>query len=365
MGTDEIFMKRALRLARRGLGMTSPNPAVGALVVKRGHIVGSGYHKKAGAPHAEVEALAQAGEAARGGTLYVNLEPCNHYGRTPPCTNAIVESGIKEVVVGIADPNPHVRGGGCDFLRAQGIAVRCGVLAEECARVNEAYLAYVVSGRPFVMLKGALTLDGWIATRTGNSKWITGDKSRKFVHVLRKRADAVVVGVGTIIADNPFLTPYRIKGRAPNPARVVVDTHLRIPLESRVFDPDTSGSTIVAAADVDPSKRARIEELGAEVIACRVEQGRVDLADLLGKLAKMSITSILVEGGASLFHSFIGKGLVDKFYLFFAPKILGGNDGVPFTRGPGCAIIQNCLGLSVAKVKRFDNDIMVEAYPAR
>lgn len=363
MGTDEIFMKKTLKLARRGLGMTSPNPAVGALVVKGGQVVGSGYHKRAGAPHAEIEALSQAGEAARDATLYVNLEPCNHHGRTPPCTNAIVESGIKQVVVGIADPNPHVTGGGCGFLRSRGIVVRCGILAEECTRVNEAYLTYVVSGRPFVILKGALTLDGWIATRTGNSKWITGEKSRKFVHTLRKRADAIIVGVGTIIADNPFLTPYLIKTGAPNPARVVLDTQLRIPLESRVFDPGASGLTIVAAAQIDAKKRVKIEALGAKVIPCRVKEGRIDLADLLGKLANMSITSILVEGGATLFHSFIRKGLVDKFYLFFAPKILGGNDGVPFTRGPGCAIIEECFALRVVAVKRFDDDFMVEAYP--
>jgi diaminohydroxyphosphoribosylaminopyrimidine deaminase/5-amino-6-(5-phosphoribosylamino)uracil reductase len=342
MDIDEIYMKQVLRLARRGLGRTSPNPAVGALIVKDGQIIGSGYHKKAGAPHAEIEALSLAAEAARDSTLYVNLEPCNHYGRTPPCTKAIVETGIKRVVVGIADPNPEVAGGGCAFLRSQGIAVRCDVLAQECARLNEAYLTYVTAGRPFVILKGALTLDGWMATRTGNSKWITNEKSRKFVHTLRKRVDAVMVGV------------------------VVVDTHLRIPLDSKVFDSGTSAFTIIAAGSkVSTKKRKRIEELGARIIPCRVRAGRIDLVELLGTLAKMSISSILVEGGATLFDTFVREGIVDKFHLFFAPKILGGDDGVPFTRGAGCDIMKNCLSLTITTIKRFGDDVMIEAYPQR
>jgi len=366
MDIDEIYMKQVLRLARKGLGMTSPNPAVGALIVKNGQIIGSGYHKKAGAPHAEIQALSQAGEAARDSTLYVNLEPCNHYGRTPPCTKAIVESGIKRVVVGIADPNPQVAGGGCAFLRSQGIAVKGDILAQECARLNEAYLTYVTAGRPFVILKGALTLDGWMATRTGNSKWISNERSRKFVHTLRKRVDAIMVGVETVIVDNPLLTPYLLKTSAPNPGKVVVDTHLRIPLDSKAFDSGTSALTIIAAGSkVSTEKRNRIEELGARVITCRMRGGRIDLADLLGKLAKMSISSILVEGGATLFDTFVREGLVDKFYLFFAPKILGGDDGVPFTRGSGCDMIKNCLSLTITTVKRFGDDIMIEAYPQR
>jgi diaminohydroxyphosphoribosylaminopyrimidine deaminase/5-amino-6-(5-phosphoribosylamino)uracil reductase len=366
MDIDEIYMKQVLRLARRGLGMTSPNPAVGALIVKDGQIIGSGYHKKAGAPHAEIEALSLAAEAARDSTLYVNLEPCNHYGRTPPCTKAIVETGIKRVVVGIADPNPEVAGGGCAFLRSQGIAVRCDVLAQECARLNEAYLTYVTAGRPFVILKGALTLDGWMATRTGNSKWITNEKSRKFVHTLRKRVDAVMVGVETIIVDNPLLTPYLLKASTPNPVKVVVDTHLRIPLDSKVFDSGTSAFTIIAAGSkVSTKKRKRIEELGARIIPCRVRAGRIDLVELLGTLAKMSISSILVEGGATLFDTFVREGIVDKFHLFFAPKILGGDDGVPFTRGAGCDIMKNCLSLTITTIKRFGDDVMIEAYPQR
>ncbi len=361
---DEIFMKKVLRLARRGLGSTSPNPVVGTLVVKNGQIIGSGYHRKAGAPHAEIEALSMAGERAKGSTLFVNLEPCNHYGRTPPCTKAILKSGIKRVVVGIADPNPNVTGGGCKFLRSKGVEVKYGVLEEECTRLNEVYIKYVKKGKPFVILKGALTLDGWIATKTGNSRWITNEKSRKFVHSLRKKVDAIMVGVETIIADNPLLSPYLTGNSAPDPVRVIADTNLRVPLESRVFNSGTSALTIIASgSNVSRTKRKRVEGLGARVISCQMRDGRIDLADLLDKLAEMSIGSVLVEGGGTIFGSIIREGLVDKFYIFLAPKILGGNNGIPFTRGPGCDTVKDCLNLKVLMVRRFDDDIMIEAYP--
>jgi diaminohydroxyphosphoribosylaminopyrimidine deaminase/5-amino-6-(5-phosphoribosylamino)uracil reductase len=364
MDVDELFMKQVLRLARRGLGSTSPNPAVGALLVKNGHIVGSGYHKRAGGPHAEVEALSKAGERARGSTLYVNLEPCNHYGRTPPCTAVILERGVKRVVVGMADPNPGVSGGGCQFLRSQGMEVRRGVLEEECTRLNEAYMKYVTKGQPFVILKVALTLDGWIATRKGESKWITNDKSRKFVHTLRKRVDAIMVGVGTVIADDPLLTPYLTRGSNRDPVKVIADTNLRIPLGSRLLTEGPSALTLIAAgSNVSGTKRKEVEGLGARVIDCKMRDGRVDLAELLDKLAGMSITSVLVEGGATLFGSIIREGLADKFCILLAPKILGGKNGVPFTRGPGCDILENCLTLKVLTVRRFDDDIMIESYP--
>lgn len=364
MNTDEQFMKKALSLARRGLGSTSPNPVVGALVVKDGRVIGSGYHKRAGGPHAEIEALNKARDGAKGATLYVTLEPCNHYGRTPPCTKAIVKSGITRLVAGIYDPNPQVRGGGCDCLEAKGVEVKCGVLEEECARLNEVYIKYVTQGRPFVIVKGALTLDGWIGTRTGNSKWITNEKSRRFVHTLRKRVDAIMVGVKTVIADNPLLVPYLSKSSEPDPVRVIVDTNLRVPLESKVFDSVTSALTIVATgSNVNTARRKAVEELGAKVITCRIRDGHIDLEGLLDALADMSICSVLVEGGATLFNSVIKGALVDKFYLFLAPKILCGDDGIPFTRGRGCDIISDCMSLEVTKVRRFDDDIMVEAYP--
>jgi len=366
MTIDEIFMKKALMLAQRGLGRTSPNPAVGAVVVRDDQIVASGYHRKAGARHAEIEALSGAGEAARDATIYVNLEPCNHYGRTPPCTNAIVESGVRRVVIGITDPNPHVTGGGCEYLRSKGVEVTCGVLQEECAQLNEAYITYITAGRPFVILKVALTLDGWIATRTGDSKWVTNERSRKHVHILRRRVDAVMVGVETVIADNPRLIPYLLRSSSPNPVKVIADTHLRIPLDSMVLDSTASDLTIIATGSkVSRQKKRAVEERGAKIVPCRLKNGRIDLSDLLKKLAAMEISSILVEGGATLFDSFVRDALVDKFYIFFGPKILGGDDGVPFTRGPGCDIIAQCMAMTVHRVKRFGDDIMVEAYPQR
>jgi diaminohydroxyphosphoribosylaminopyrimidine deaminase/5-amino-6-(5-phosphoribosylamino)uracil reductase len=366
MDIDEGFVKKTLRLAKKGLGSTSPNPLVGALVVKDRKIISSGYHKKAGAPHAEIEALSKAGKRAKGGTLYVNLEPCNHYGRTPPCTKAILKSSVKKVVVGMVDPNPHVTGGGCEFLSSHGVKVKCNVLEEECKRLNEVYIKYITKHKPFVILKGALTLDGWIATQTGNSKWITCEKSRKFVHSLRKRVDAILVGVETVIVDNPFLTPYLIGRSTRDPFRVIVDTNLRIPLHSRVFDSPKSGLTIIAVgSNVDSRKRNKIEDLGARVVNCQIRNGRIDLADLLDELAKMSISSVLVEGGATLFGSMIREELVDKYYIFLAPKIIGGDNGVPFARGPGCDSIENCVPLKDLMVRRFDDDIMIEAYPRR
>ncbi len=366
MDGDEIFMKQVLRLARKGLGLTSPNPAVGALVVKNGQIIGSGYHKKAGAPHAEIEALSKAGKRARGSTLYVNLEPCNHYGRTPPCTKAILESGVRRVVVGITDPNKSVVGSGCNFLRSEGVEVKCNVLEDKCIRLNEVYLKYVTKGKPFVIVKGALTLDGWIATQTGNSKWITNEKSRKFVHALRKRVDAIMIGIETLIADEPLLTPYLTRRSARDPVRVIVDTNLRIPLDSRVLNSRTSALTIIAGgSNINNVKKKNLEGLGARIITCRIRDGRIDLADLMDKLAGMSISSVLVEGGATIFGTVIREGLVDKFYIFLAPKILGGDNGIPFMRGPGCDAIEDCLTLKVSMVRRFDDDIMVEAYPRR
>lgn len=364
MDVDEKFMKQALRLARRGLGSTSPNPAVGALVVKDGYVVGSGYHRKAGAPHAEIEALSRAGERARDATLYVNLEPCHHYGRTPPCTKAILEHGISRVVAGIADPNPDVSGGGCEFLRSRRVEVRCGVLEEECARLNEAYIKYVTRGRPFVILKAALTLDGWIATKSGDSKWITNERSRRFVHALRKRVDAIMVGVDTVIADNPLLTPYLAGEPDRGPLRVVADTNLRVPLESRLLDRGASALTMIAVgSSVSGTKRKQVEGLGATVIECKMQYGRVDVTDLLDKLAQMSISSVLVEGGAMLFSSIMREGLADKFYIFLAPKILCGDNGIPFTKGLGCDIVKDCFALKISIVRRFGDDIMIEAYP--
>jgi diaminohydroxyphosphoribosylaminopyrimidine deaminase/5-amino-6-(5-phosphoribosylamino)uracil reductase len=362
--TDTKFMREALREARKGLGRTSPNPSVGAVIVRNGKVVARGHHKKAGLPHAEIEALHRLGNEAWGDTLYVTLEPCNHHGRTPPCSEAIVRSRIRRVVVGMKDPNPYVAGGGCEFLQNAGIEVRTGVLEKECRRVNEAYLKFIGSKRPFVMVKTALTLDGWTASATGDSKWITSERSRQFVHRLRDRVDAVMVGIGTVLADDPHLTTRLKGGGGRDPLRVVADTRLRTPWGANILDGDSASKTLIAAGnDLSPGDLKRFHEKGALTLQCPIKAGRIDLGVLLDKLGEMSVTSLLVEGGSGITGSLIRERLVDKFYIFKAPKILGGSDGVPMAAGPGARTIEDCLALKDVRLRRFGEDILIEGYP--
>lgn len=358
-------MREALRQARKGLGRTSPNPAVGALIVRNGEIIASGYHKRVGSGHAEIKALAKiGGRGQKNDTLYVTLEPCNHHGRTPPCTEAILSSGIKKLVVGMKDPNPEVSGGGCEFLAEKGVEVRTGVLESECRRINEAFLKFATTGRPFVVVKSALTMDGWTATVTGHSRWVTNEKSRQFVHRLRDRLDGVLVGVGTVLADDPMLTTRLKRGVGKDPVRIIVDTDLRIPDEAKVLNSDSSAPTLLAVgADVPSQRLRRVEREGVTNLACPTKEGGIDLPALMDILGGMDITSILVEGGSTLIGSMIREGLIDKFYIFKAPKILGGNDGIPMASGPGPRKMNDCLRLRDIKVRRFGDDILVRAYP--
>ncbi|MFZ7112833.1 MAG: bifunctional diaminohydroxyphosphoribosylaminopyrimidine deaminase/5-amino-6-(5-phosphoribosylamino)uracil reductase RibD [Desulfatiglandales bacterium] len=362
---DERFMKEALRLAKKGLGRTSPNPAVGAVVVRDGKVVAGGYHKRAGGAHAEVEALnGLDGRAHERDVLYVTLEPCNHQGRTPPCTEAILKRGIKKVVVGMKDPNPGVAGGGCDFLRRQGVEVREGTLETECRRLNEAFIKYVTTGRPFVTAKSALTLDGWTATATGHARWVTNERSRRFVHGLRDRVDGLMVGVGTVLADDPALNTRLGARKGKDPARIIVDTHLRIPANARVMNLDSISPTILVLGEDVPSDRiGALKGQGAVPLICPVKNGRIDLAAMMDELGKMSITSLLVEGGAALMGSLIREGHVDKFYIFMAPKLLVGDDGVPMVSGPGPERMDQSLNLKALRLRRFGDDILIRGYP--
>ena len=360
-------MKEALRLARKGLGRTSPNPAVGAVIVRDGRIIARGYHRKAGLPHAEVEALNMLAGHAQGGTLYVTLEPCNHHGSTPPCTWAILKSGLKRVVVGMKDPNPNVRGGGCEFLRENGVSVTTGILERECKRLNEVFLKFVTSGRPFVIIKSALTMDGWTATATGHSKWITNEKSRQFVHRLRDSVDAVMVGVNTVLADNPRLTSRLKRGRGKDPVRVILDTDLRTPLDAQVVNHNSPARTFIAVgygkvAD-DRLSAFKDDHKGVSIITCPTKGGRIDLNALMDILARKPLTSILVEGGATVIGSILREKLADKFYLFQSPKVLGGDDGIPMAVGPGAKSIDQCIVLNDTRVRRFGEDILIEGYP--
>jgi diaminohydroxyphosphoribosylaminopyrimidine deaminase/5-amino-6-(5-phosphoribosylamino)uracil reductase len=361
---DIRFMRKAVRLAKKGLGRTSPNPAVGTVIVRDGNVLSKGYHRRAGAPHAEIEALKRLGGNAPGAAMYVTLEPCNHFGRTPPCTEAILASGIKRVVIGMRDPNPGVRGGGAAFLAEHHIQVELGVLEAECRELNEGFVKHVSSGRPFVMVKSAQTLDGWTATSGGDSRWITNERSREYVHQLRDRVDAVMVGIGTILADDPRLTCRLKHDKGKDPLRIVVDTHLRTPAQARIVKQESSSGTMwVVGSGVKKGVVCDFEKGNNTVVSCPTKQGRIDMESLLDILGEKMITSLLVEGGAGIIGSLLRGRLVDKFYIFKAPRLLGGGDGVPMASGPGPRMMKESVFLKDIRVKRFGDDILVVGYP--
>ena len=367
MNMDDVrtrMMRRALSLARKGVGKTSPNPAVGCVVVQGGEVVGEGWHRKAGTPHAEIHALRRAAERAGGADVYVTLEPCSHHGRTPPCADALISAGVARVFIGMQDPNPLVSGKGMAALRAAGIRVECGILERECRLLNEPFIKHVTSGFPFVILKSAMTLDGRTATASGDSKWITSEKSRKYVHKLRAMVDAVMVGVGTVVADDPQLT-CRMGVRGRDPLRVIVDSRMRTPLDSALFSLASPAKTVIATITEDPARAAELEAHGAEIVLCKDEDGKVDLADLLARLGSRGIQSVLLEGGRELAGTALRKGLVDKFLLFYAPKLLGGADGFGLFAGDGPARMADAQVIRDVVVKRFGEDILVEGYPEK
>lgn len=359
---DENFMKMAVELAEQGRGWTSPNPMVGAVIVKDSTVVGKGFHQAAGGPHAEIHALREAGEKARGATLYVSLEPCNHTGWTPPCTHAILESGIKRVVAGMRDPDPRVTGGGLAFLESQGVDVSVGVCEDLCHRLNEIFIKYVTTSRPFVVLKCAATIDGCIATYTGDSKWITNPRSRQFVHALRHAVDAIMVGIGTVLKDNPRLTT-RLEGRdGKDPMRIVLDTHLSIPQDARLLHLSSDSDTLIVTGNAAPVEKTRkLKELGIRFLAVDDDQGQINLPALVQELGAMGITSVLIEGGSRVNGSAFRAGIVDKLYMFYAPKIYGG-DGIPICAGPGAERMEQSMGLEDIRVHRFADDVMIEGY---
>jgi len=358
-------MHRALELAGCARGRTSPNPLVGALVVHDGEIVGEGYHQRAGTPHAEVDALRAAGALARGGILYVNLEPCNHYGRTPPCSEAIIAAGIVEVHMAMLDPNPIVNGQGRARLEQAGIRTVVGECAAEAADLNEAFVTWITAGRPFVIAKFACSLDGKIATRTGESRWISGEAARQRVHELRDTADALLVGANTVIADDPLLTT-RLPGReVHHPLRVIADSRGRIPLEARAFDPALPGKTSVAATPAFPvERREALRQRGIEVLTLPADaQGRVDLRALLAELGRREVTSLLVEGGGTLLESFFRAHLVDKLLCFIAPLLIGGREAPSALSGEGVAHLSEAPRLERLHVEQVGVDILVSGYP--
>lgn len=355
---DEAYMRRALEIARYAVGRTSPNPLVGAVVVRGGRIVGEGWHKRAGTPHAEVHALRQAGAEAAGATIYVTLEPCAHHGRTPPCAEALIEAGIRRVVVAVRDPNPLVAGKGIARLRAAGIEVVEDVLAQAARSLNEAFFKWIRTRTPFVSLKVAMTLDGKTATSTGESKWITNEASRRYVHELRDRCDAVLTGIGTVLADDPALTA-RLPDGARNPLRVVVDSMARTPLTARVVT-DGCAPTVVAVSTHAPESRvAALRTAGADVLVCGGADVRVDLPALLTALGGRGVTSVLTECGATLNGALLTAGCVDRVYAFFAPKLVGGQSAPTGIGGVGFTRLADAARLSDVAVRMFDGDVLV------
>jgi diaminohydroxyphosphoribosylaminopyrimidine deaminase/5-amino-6-(5-phosphoribosylamino)uracil reductase len=360
---DKDYMKLALALAEKGRGWTSPNPMVGAVVVKKDRIVGQGYHQKVGGPHAEVNAIDDAGKNARGATIYVTLEPCNHFGRTPPCTQKIIDAGIRRVVVAMNDPNPGVKGGGNAYLQEHQIDVSSGILEKEARELNESFVAWITTQKPFVIAKCAATLDGRIATRTGDAKWVTGPSARRFVHRIRHGVDGIMVGVQTVRLDNPSLTT-RLEGeKGSDPTRIILDTHLSMPPSAKMLSqPSNAPTWVVCGPDAPNSHRLLLEKAGARIITARVRDGRVDLSALMADLGSVGITSLLIEGGGAVLGSAFAAGVVHKICFFYAPKILGGDDGIPICKGTGPEAMQQSLTVRDMTVHRFDMDVLLQGY---
>jgi diaminohydroxyphosphoribosylaminopyrimidine deaminase/5-amino-6-(5-phosphoribosylamino)uracil reductase len=359
------FMECALSLAGLALGYTSPNPAVGAVVVRDGVVVGLGHTQPPGSVHAEIMALRQAGTRARGATMYVSLEPCCHHGRTPPCTQAIIDAGISEVNMSLIDPNPLVSGRGLKALEEAGIKTVVGQYEEKAREINEGYIKFITTGMPFVIAKFAMSLDGKIATQNGDSRWISGEESRNFVHYLRHIVDAIMVGANTVLADDPQLSARGCSGKGGKtklqPLRVIVDGRGRTPPSARVFE--EPGKTLVAVAKPLNAKKAEVfRKAGAEVVELKADKDVIDLKELLNILSRRQVTSVLVEGGSGLFGSLFDSGLVDKVLAFISPIIIGGDEAKSAVGGNGVSRVTEAFRLSRVKIMEFGDDVLVSGY---
>lgn len=358
---DAYYMKRALELAKKGRGRVNPNPLVGAVIVKQGKIIGEGYHEAYGKAHAEVNALANASEDVTGATMYVTLEPCAHYGKTPPCAERIIKEKIAKVVIAMVDPNPKVAGQGIGKLRAANIELVVGVLEQEAKKLNEVFIKYITQKRPFVILKSAMSLDGKIITSTGESKWITGETSRQQVHQLRNELTSIMVGVNTIIEDNPRLTCRLNKAR--NPIRIVVDTTLRIPINAYVIEHSGEAQTIIASTErADMDKVLKLRNKGIKVLITPLKNSQVDLQDLMFQLGALNIDSILLEGGSTLNFSALQEGIVDKVQFYIAPKLIGGEKAKTPVGGVGINQLKDAFLLKDMCLTKVGEDILIEGY---
>lgn len=360
--THKDYMQIALNLAKKRKGFTNPNPMVGCVIVNKGKIVGKGFHRRIGFPHAEIEALKEAKEKAKGATLYVNLEPCSHYGRTPPCTKAIISAGIKKVYAAMIDPNPLNNGKGIKELRKNGVEVEVGILEEEAKKLNEVFIKYITQKIPFVTIKVAQSLDGKIATKTGESQWITSEESRNFAKKLRNQVDAIIVGVNTIIKDNPLLNPkLEIQNLKPY-YKIILDSRLRIPIEAKIFSKESLGKVIIATTKYAFKKKIRKFQAKAEILIIKDEKGRVDLGDLMHELGRREISHVLVEGGGETIASFIERSLVDKVYFFISPKIIGGREAITSVEGEGIEKLNKAILLEDIGIKKIGEDFLISGY---
>ncbi|MBI9059073.1 MAG: bifunctional diaminohydroxyphosphoribosylaminopyrimidine deaminase/5-amino-6-(5-phosphoribosylamino)uracil reductase RibD [Labilibaculum sp.] len=353
-------MQRAFELAKKGVGKVNPNPLVGAVIVRDDKIIGEGYHEFYGGPHAEVNAFRSAKENVEGATMYVTLEPCSHYGKTPPCAEAIVKNKIGKVVIGMLDPNPLVAGKGVKLLEENGIDVDYGYLCEELSEMNRVFLKFIQNKQPYVVMKTAMTLDGKIASHTGDSRWVSNPNSRKRVHELRNELSAIMIGVDTVIADDPILTT-RLEGKdGRNPIRIVVDSKARIPLESKILNSCDQAKTMLAVTEkADSNKLKEIEELGNVILKVKSSNGRVDLKDLMIKLGEEGIDGVLLEGGAILNFSSLQAGVVDEVMSFIAPKIIGGANAKTPVGGLGIEKMKDAIELENIEIKQLGNDLML------
>lgn len=357
---DKEYMRRAIDLAKKAIGWTNPNPMVGAVIVKDGKIIGEGYHKKCGELHAERDAFTTLTESAEGATIYVTLEPCCHYGKQPPCTEAIVENKIARVIIGSRDPNPLVHGKGVKYLREHGIEVIEDFLREECDEINPVFFHYITSGKPYVVMKYAMTVDGKIATARGDSKWITGEKSRNNVQHERSSYAAILAGIGTVIADDPMLN-VRLGENYHQPVRVIVDSMLRIPLDSQIVKTAHEYRTIVACSFSNEEKKKQLEQAGAEVVELPpTETGFVDFEKLMEYLGSEKIDSVYVEGGGTIHETLIKTGLVNKVSAYIGPKIFGGKDAKTPVEGIGILSVKDAPRLTLKNVTKFDDDLWIE-----
>lgn len=358
--SNEDYMKLALSLARATIGQTSPNPSVGAVVVKDGELAGSGAHLKAGTPHAEVHAIQAAGNAAKDAVIYVTLEPCSHYGKTPPCADLIIESGIKKVYVASLDPNPLVAGKGIEKLRNAGIEVQVGLCENEALMLNEMFFHFIKTNTPFVTIKAGVSLDGKTAAKSGDSKWITSEESRLDVHRLRHEHDGILVGINTILQDNPLLTTRRPQG-GKNPIRIILDRELKLPLTSQVVTDQSTKTIVFTGNEIDASKSKELGKIGVEVITLNTPN--VPVKDVLKILGQRKVMSLLVEGGSEVHASFVEEDLFQQVITYIAPKIIGGRNALPFIGGNGPELVQNGKNLRFISVEQIGPDIKITAKP--